>query len=1377
MEHDDAVPPQDGSSTTRDLDPRVRALFAEAVEKPEAERAEFLIRACADAALRAEVESLLFAHDLWEISVKVGKEPLAEQPGQVIDNYKLLQEIGSGGFGVVWMAEQLAPVRRKVALKILKLGMDTRQVVARFEAERQALAMMDHPNIAKVFDGGATERGRPYFVMELVRGEPLTRYCDETGLSIGERLRLFLAVCQAVQHAHTKGIIHRDLKPGNVLVTLHDGVPVPKVIDFGVAKATHRELTTKTLFTEFRQMLGTPEYMAPEQAELSGLDIDTRADVYSLGVLLYELLTGTRPFELKDALHIGCVELLRRIKEEEPQKPSTRVSTLGEELSRTARTRRVLPNALPQLLRRDLDWIVIKALEKDRGRRYETASAFAQDVQRHLDDLPVLARPPGHIYQFAKYLRRHRIAATAVAAVFLSLVIGLGAALLAKQEENKLRVAAQASENQAKTQANRAETVVSLIVSMLASSDPLELKGPNYTMGQWLQDFERELDLTDQPEVEATLRRTMGLAYLGLGMPQKAEPHLERALETRRRIFGQEDPIVAESLHDWARFLSYQGDDRKAEVHARHALAILNGRAGDDDKRDNTKRLADVFDSLSDSLKNLGRYREALASANSALELRRKIFGPKHRSVAASIASLASLLLDTGDIRGAERLANEALTMRIELLGEKHPDVADSLGLLGGVDIEKCDVASRERHARRRLEINRQLLGEHPHTAAALQDFAMCLLSNRDMVGAQRLVHESLAMRRKLLGDEHRCVAMGLSALAGVLYAQYDRKGAERYWDEALAMQVRLLGEEHLDVAKSHCKVAWIRSQNGDFPTAERHAGQALTIFRKLLPEDHPDIARGLKCLGEVLQDKGDPAGAERHHQEALATFRRVVDGDHPFVANTLVSLGNALHYKPDLDGAERVLHEAMAMLLRLHGREEHPAVASCFSSIGSVLKDKGDLDGAEKHLRRAVEIYREVHDGRSHPDLAAAVNNLGLVLERSGDFTGAEKHILEALAMKRECFGGKHASVALDLQNLGHMFLRKGDYVAAEERLREALPMAIECLGPEHPLVALTCHNLGDAQRRRGDLASAEKNFEASLAIRRKRPDIYRIETGHSLALLGLIRKARGDLTGAMEMLSESLTFYMSVNAAEDHWVANTLAALGTVLTKRLDREDVETILRECSGMKAVVASNAYPEVVRALAIAVRLKGETRQAMELLQRSLDLRRASGSSQDARAVVFLRDLAVTQEKADEIALARASHQEIVGILRTLYPGDTELADGLATFGRFLIDQKAHAEAEPLLRECLEIRTTKIPEDPRRYNAMSLLGGSLLGQGRHEAAEPLLLEGYERMAPSYSADHRLRALERIVNLYEDCGQLEKAAQWRTKLAAARETGSK
>jgi eukaryotic-like serine/threonine-protein kinase len=513
------------------ISPLEEALFdaARNLTSPAARRA-FLDQACADAPdLRARLEALLAAEtqaakffndaaaqvalkaeELKETTAEIEppgdgtKGGIPDISGTRIGYYKLLQRIGEGGGGAVYMAEQEEPVRRRVALKIIKPGMDTRSVIARFEAERQALAMMDHPNIARVLDAGATDTGRPYFVMELVRGIKITDYCDKNQLDTHRRLDLFIQICQAIQHAHQKGIIHRDIKPSNILVTLHDGVPVPKVIDFGIAKATEVRLTDKTLFTAYEQIIGTPAYMSPEQAEMSGLDIDTRSDIYSLGVLLYELLTGRTPFDARKLVQHGLDEMRRTLREQEPQRPSTMVTTLqGTELTTTAEHRQAEPPKLISLLRGDLDWIVMKALEKDRRRRYETANGLAMDINRYLNNEPVTARPPSRLYRFQKLVRRNKVVFAAAAAVTAALVIGLSTstwlffmeraarqrAVAAEQQQARLRQEAEAREKIIKANAlvyqERFNEADALISEVSLTQPTVEGAAALRSLGEW----------------------------------------------------------------------------------------------------------------------------------------------------------------------------------------------------------------------------------------------------------------------------------------------------------------------------------------------------------------------------------------------------------------------------------------------------------------------------------------------------------------------------------------------------------------------------------------------------------------------------------------------------------------------------------------------------------------------------------------------------------------------------------------------------------------------------------------------------------------------------------------------------------------------------
>jgi eukaryotic-like serine/threonine-protein kinase len=554
------------------------------------ERESYLNEAClADADLRREVEALLKAASVGEElfgpwkktrldSEGVPVKPLTEQVGSMIGRYKLLEKIGEGGMGVVYMAEQEQPVRRKVALKIIKLGMDTRQVVARFEAERQALAMMDHPNIARVLDGGATDAGRPFFVMELVQGVPITEFCEMNHLPIQQRLQLFIPVCQAIQSAHQKGIIHRDIKPSNVLVTMHDAAPHPMVIDFGVAKAIDRNLTEKTLFTNFATMIGTPAYMSPEQAEMSKLDVDTRSDIYSLGVLLYELLTGTTPFPEERLRSVAYGEMQRIIAEEEPERPSTRLKKRAIAVSVSPLVTR------HSLLATDLDWIVMKCLEKDRNRRYETATGLAGDIQAHLNDEPVVARPPSATYRLQKFVRRNKLEFTAATLVLIVLIVAVAvsswqavrakrAEEIAREQSNKAMGAEQSAQEQAKD----AEAIKDFLVRQVLAVNPYVEPEPDPGRRTMVDRVARatQTEFADRPKIEAELRFALGIAYAGLGDNREAANQFEKAYAIRRDVLGPQHSDTLWALAAIAQFYPLIGRSQEARHLMTNALGII----------------------------------------------------------------------------------------------------------------------------------------------------------------------------------------------------------------------------------------------------------------------------------------------------------------------------------------------------------------------------------------------------------------------------------------------------------------------------------------------------------------------------------------------------------------------------------------------------------------------------------------------------------------------------------------------------------------------------------------------------------------------------------------------------------------------------------
>jgi serine/threonine protein kinase len=558
---------------------RELAVFSAARRLPPAERVLYLDQTCAgEPDLRRRVEELLrasqdaedFLQDpapgaQWpEVApaastlVLSGTVP-GEKAGDRIGRYKLLQLIGEGGCGLVYMAEQEEPVRRRVALKVIKLGMDTKSVIARFEAERQALALMDHPNIAKILDGGVTETGRPFFVMDLVQGLPITQFCDEAKLPTRERLALFLEVCSAIQHAHQKGVIHRDIKPSNILVTLRpDGSGLPKVIDFGIAKATQQPLTDKTLFTQFQQLIGTPAYMSPEQATLSGFDIDTRSDIYSLGVLLYELLTSKTPFDSKELLQAGLDELGRTVREKEPPRPSNRVSTLpGDELTTTAKRRGVDAARLASILRGDLDWIVMKCLEKDRARRYETCTGLARDIERHLHNEPVTACPPSRLYRFQKTAQRNKLALGAAAAVALALVIGFVISMVMFLKEKAARERTEAAEKKQARLRQQAERMPILLFTGLDFREKNNLPEAEAAYRQALS-LARELYGNDHIEVAYTLC-FLGSTLAREGKFAEAEPFYREALAISKKLLHSPEQHVANMMTDDSFRLSVPG--------------------------------------------------------------------------------------------------------------------------------------------------------------------------------------------------------------------------------------------------------------------------------------------------------------------------------------------------------------------------------------------------------------------------------------------------------------------------------------------------------------------------------------------------------------------------------------------------------------------------------------------------------------------------------------------------------------------------------------------------------------------------------------------------------------------------------------------------
>jgi serine/threonine protein kinase/tetratricopeptide (TPR) repeat protein len=822
--------------------------------------------------------------------------------GVRIGPYKILREIGEGGFGAVYLAEQEQPVKRTVAIKVIKAGMDTRQVVARFEAERQALALMDHPHIARVIDAGATENGRPYFVMDFVKGEPITTYCDRHTMGLNARLALFVQVCDAVQHAHSKGVIHRDLKPRNILVASQDGVASAKVIDFGIAKATAGKLTDRTLVTEQFAMIGTPEYMSPEQAEGSA-DIDTRADVYSLGVILYELLTGTTPFDSKALRQGGLADIQRQIREITPPKPSTRISQAGDSAGAIARSRQTDPKRLTLHVRGELDWIVLKAVEKDRARRYETANGLAMDVRRYLAGEPVAAAPPSATYQLQKMVRRYRAGLAAAAVIVLLLVAFAGTTMMQNVRVRRER-------DHAERERQKAEQITRLLVSLFKVNDPAEGKGGTVTAREILDRGAKQIprSLVDQPDVTASLLGTIGEIYTVLGLFEPAQPLLEESLRLSRTL-PQSAPALAVSLARLAELQRDRGRAAEAEQLAREALALRQQVHGPEHPE-----VAEAMGLLASALQGRQRFDEAEQMYRGAAALDAKLGISNQPSAVTRLAGLAVLLERTGRRDEAEKLHRQALAHARTAYGTEHPALATIVFNLGNLMRQTDRSAEAEPFLREALAIDRKLFGnEHPSVGSDLNVLGLVLLSRGQLGEAESMLREALAIKRKVLGSEHPNVPPALNNLALVLSSAGRHDEAVALAREAVALDRKVLGSEHRDLATHMSNLATLLNDAGRSAEAEPVGREALAMRQKVLQAGHPELAQGLVRLGEILLARGNVPEAISALEQARAFPIEKVPAKSSTRALAASLLGACLTLRGDYAGAETLLLEAHA--------------------------------------------------------------------------------------------------------------------------------------------------------------------------------------------------------------------------------------------------------------------------------------------------------------------------------------------------------------------------------------------------------------------------------------------------------------------------------
>lgn len=944
-----------------------------------------------------------------------------EQPGTMIGHFKLMKVLGEGGFGTVYLAEQLQPVKRQVALKIIKLGMDTRQVIARFEAEKQALALMDHPGIAKVFDAGSTTSGRPYFVMELVEGVPVTQYCDRQRLRTRQRLELFGEICSAVQHAHQKGVIHRDIKPSNVLVSEVDGKPVPKVIDFGIAKATSARLTEKTIFTQEAQFIGTPAYMSPEQTGVSDLDVDTRSDIYSLGVLLYEMLSGSTPFDSQQLLSAGFAEIQRIIREDEPPLPSSKASRLGDKLDETAEYRQLRGPQLIKRLKGELDWIVMKCLEKDRSRRYETANGLAQDVLRYLSNEPVVASPPSRTYRLKKLMVRNRavFAAGTVMAVLLAAgVVGTSVGL----------VRARQAEREAVSEASKSEQVARFLTDMLAGVGPSAARGRDTGMlEEILLETHQNIgqELVDQPEVEGEIRSHLGQTYYDLGRLEQAREQYELARDLLIEAHGEEN----------------------ADVARQHSNLGLVHEA-------------------------LQEYEASEAAHLKALEIRRKVFAGPEEDLAMNLVNIANLYVNIERYEEAEPMLREGLE-QLRLLNEGDDEnVAIALNSLGNLMQHLRRYKEAGPYYEEALKIHTAVLGDdHPYVITDLFNLGWLALNTEDLEGASERFAEVAALARRVYAEPHPNLITALDA-----QAKSDRKlgrpeSAEKLHRESIALAEQVYGADHPSTAELVLALGECLSQLGRLDEADEQSVRAIGILEKAFGPDDQASLRARYNYAFSVYDRGDVEKAIPMLERSVAAYTAAVGRESNNTALALSNLGRALRDIGRLDEAIAPLTETRDIRLKLMG-PEHMLVGVANHDLAKASYFRGHLDEAETQLRDALSNYTVSLDSTHR-----VFGTIQVLLARIDLDQGQPREALECLNRGRPLSlaarGADHEEM-LDFDTLEAVALAQlGDPETAEAKLAGVIPR-LDALEPRKR--ALLQLNIGRVHTMAGNFKDAER-------------------------------------------------------------------------------------------------------------------------------------------------------------------------------------------------------------------------------------------------------------------------------------------------------------
>lgn len=962
--------------------------------------------------------------------------------GTQIGRYRLLHEIGTGGMGEVWAAQQEKPVQRTVALKIIKAGFDTREVIARFDAERQALAMMDHSNIAKVLDGGSTEFGRPYFVMELVDGEPITDYCDRRKLTAEERMKLFVFVCDAVQHAHQKGIIHRDIKPSNVMVSVQDGQPIVKVIDFGLAKATDQRLTDKTLFTSIGQMVGTPAYMSPEQANPGEADVDTRTDVYSLGALLYELLTGLRPIDSTRLQNAAAAEMVRIIQEEEPTKPSSRISS-EDSLPSLSAVRRTEPRKLMSMLRGELDWVVMKCLEKDRDRRYGTANALACDIRRYLNDEPVEAKPPSRSYRFSKFLKRNKGTATAASLVVLALIAGIIGTSYGLMKAERARVAESrradaetVANEQAQKRLGQLTQFNDILSSIFVSLDPRSAANDGRPLQAILVDqlgeaaAQLDADSIGDPLVVAEMQATLGESLLALSSPAEAIILLKKSRDTHERILGANDQQTVTTSGFLANAYLDVGEPEVAVPMLEGVLQRREQEFGIGHTETSMAR-----NNLALGYQAQGRHELAVSLLEEAVPHLKEALGPEHLETLTSLGNLAAAYEASGRPEKAVPLFEEALRICQNTLGIEHPDTLLSMNNLAFGYEAMGDFDQALPMYEGTLPLMKKVFGiQHTTTLAVMGNLGDLYQDVGEFDLALPLLKQAYEVSVKHFGKEHPDTVNSMSSLASIYQATGQVKEALSLFIEVKRQLAQLLGDDHFKTLMATNDLAMAHRVNGQLDVALPLLESTLERLKVAVGDDHPTTLTCMGNLAVIYQDTGKVELAVPLYEMALAKQKETLGDGHPDTFMTMNNLATAYWAMKQFDKSVPVFEQLALNMTELVGRD-HPNTLMTLTNLGVNLKDSGQLNQALPLLEEGYQKGKPYSwvQATAGPQLLDAYAQAG----QKADVIRLAGELVKATRLQ---VPDASPQLAGELVSLGQTLLKAEAFAEAEPLLRECL-------------------------------------------------------------------------------------------------------------------------------------------------------------------------------------------------------------------------------------------------------------------------------------------------------------------------------------------------